>query len=152
MKSSIARLIALGLTAAFLLVGCGSSASSITNTGTSIRSTLGSAPSTTPTAISTPGPMPDDIPVYQGSRLLVAQYITTGTLYFYQVADAPAPVSQFYLAQMPQNGWQQETAEQAGEQGVSLVYTKDDRSVTMNIVPDPMIAADTDISIILANS
>lgn len=150
MRSSIARTIALGLLVAFLLAGCGGS--TVPSTNNVILPTQNSVPSTTPTAISTPGPMPGDIPVYHGARLLVAQYITTGILYFYQVTDSPQTVSQFYLAQMPQDGWQQETVEQKGAQGAYLVYAKGARSVTMNVAPDPMIAADTDISIILANS
>lgn len=106
----------------------------------------------TPTAISTPGPLPADIPVYTGAQLVLAQYIATGALYFYRVTDGTPTVYNFYLAQMPRQGWQQTTAEQNGSQGMYLVYTKDTRNITMNIVPDPTIAGNTDISMILAKS
>lgn len=113
---------------------------------------MGGAPSMTPTTISTPGPLPNDIPIYAGAQLVLAQYIATGALYFYRVSDGTPTVYNFYLDQMPRQGWQQATAEQNGSQGMYLVYTKDSRSITMNIVPDPTIAGNTDISMILAKS
>ena len=149
MRSRMVRCIALGLTLACLLAGCGGSV--VPPTATRTSPTQGSAPSGTPAPISTPAPLPGDIPVYPGAHLLVAQDISTGTLYFYQAVDSPAPVIQFYLAQMPKNGWQQQTAEPNGPEGMYLVYTKEDQSITMNIVPDQARGSDTDISIILAN-
>lgn len=140
----------LGLAFALVWSGCGSS--SVPPVVTHTSPTVDSAPSRTPTAISTPGPLPNDIPVYTGAQLVLAQYIATGALYFYRVMEATQTVSNFYLDQMPRQGWQQATAEQNGSQGMYLVYTKDTRSITMNIVPDPTIAGNTDISMILANS
>jgi hypothetical protein len=143
--------ILAGLAFALVLSGCGSSAAP--NLPIQISSTVGSAPSRTPTAISTPGPLPNDIPVYAGAQLVLAQYIATGALYFYRVVDATQTVSDFYLDQMPMQGWTQTTAQQNGSEGMYLVYTKAGiRSITMNIVPDPTIAGNTDISMILANS
>lgn len=151
MRHGMVWAILAGLAFALVLSGCGSAAAP--GIPTQISSTVGSTPSRTPTAISTPGPLPNDIPVYTGAQLVLAQYIATGALYFYRVMDATQTVSDFYLDQMPQQGWKQTTAQQNGSEGMYLVYTKAGiRSVTMNIVPDPTIAGNTDISMILANS
>lgn len=151
MRHGMVWAILAGLAFALVLSGCGSAAAP--GIPTQISSTVGSTPSRTPTAISTPGPLPNDIPVYAGAQLVLAQYIATGALYFYRVMDATQSVSNFYLDQMPQQGWKQTTAQQNGSEGMYLVYTKAGiRSVTMNIVPDPTIAGNTDISMILANS
>ncbi len=151
MRTWILHIMLLVLVMALPLAGCGA-ASTSTDHPTGGPSPGQNTPTITPTPISTPGPLPDDIPVYNGAQLLVAQYITTGTLYFYRVTAQPQEVSDFYLSRMPAQGWVQKSAEQNGDQGIYLVYTKGARSVTMNIVSDPMIAADTDISIILSNS
>jgi hypothetical protein len=149
MRNRTVCAIALGLVLALSVSGCGSS---LAPTVLNQRSpSVGSAPSMTPTTISTPGPLPNDIPVYAGAQLVLAQYIATGALYFYRVTDGTPSVYNFYLDQMPRQGWQQATAEQNGSQGMYLVFTKDTRNITMNIVPDPTIAGTTDISMILAN-
>lgn len=149
MRNRTVCAIALGLVLALSVSGCGSAAPTVLNQRSP---SVGSAPSMTPTTISTPGPLPNDIPVYAGAQLVLAQYIATGALYFYRVTDGTPNVYNFYLDQMPRQGWQKTTAEQNGSQGMYLVYTKDTRNITMNIVPDPTIAGNTDISMILAKS
>src|SRR5262249_12069932 len=134
MRNRMARAIVLGLTLALLLSGCGGSSSSTVLPKNS--PTADSAPSTTPTAIKTPGPLPNDIPVYTGAQLVLAQFITTGALYFYRVIDSTPAVYNYYLDQMPKHGWKQVTSQKNGSEGMYLVYTKDSRTITMNIVPD----------------
>ncbi len=143
----IARLC---LPLALFLVGCGGAAAT-TTVGTSQPIILTPTPTGTPTAIPTAVPLPDDIAVYPGAQLVVSQPITTGTLYFYRSSAALESVTTFYMDQMPQKGWTQTSAQLNGRQGNFLVYMKGARSVRLNIVPDPLTQAQTDITVTTSN-
>jgi len=149
--SGVCRLL-LGLLLALSLTSCGEAPAPIINkTATPTRQ--GPISVDSPTATTPPEPLPSDIPVYPGAQLVVSERITTGTLYFYRTTAALQAVITFYTSQMPKQDWTQESAGQnTGSQGEFLVYTKDTRSVLLNIVPDPITPAQTDISITLSNS
>ena len=145
---SVAR-ICIPLT--LFLVGCGGAAA--TTTGRTPQPiVLTPTPTSTPTPIPTAAPLPDDIVVYPGAQLVVSQPITTGTLYFYRSSAALESVTTFYVAQMPQKGWTQTSAQLNGRQGNFLVYMKGDRSVRLNIVPDPLTQDQTDITVTISNT
>ncbi len=149
MNIALVRAVFIGLALALFLVGCGTTPV-ISNTATTTRQTTPPPNSLTPTP--SPGPLPTDIVVYPGAQLVVEQRITTGILYFYQVMAVTDTVTAFYTDQMPKQGWTQQSAEQDSAHGTFLVYTKDTRSVMLNIVSDPITAAQTDISITLSDS
>jgi hypothetical protein len=127
------------------LVGCGGSAATMEGTPQPIF--LTPTPTSTPTPLPTAVPLPNDIVVYPGAQLVVSQPITTGTLYFYRSSAALQAVTTFYMEQMPQKGWTQTSAQLNGTQGNFLVYMKGSRSVKLNIVPDPLTQAQTDITV-----
>jgi len=149
MNIALARVVFIGLALALFLFGCGSNPV-ISTTATPIRQAT--LPPTSPTPTTPPGPLPTDIVVYPGAQLVVEQRIATGILYFYRVMAATDTVTAFYTDQMPKQGWTQQSEEQDNAHGTFLVYTKDTRSVMLNIVPDPIMATQTDISITLSNS
>jgi hypothetical protein len=145
------RILCIGLAIAIFLVGCGGSPVPVTSK-TPLPTNQTTVPTASPTPTSTPDPLPADVVVYPGAQLVVAQRITTGTLYFYRSTAALQAVTTFYIDQMPKHGWTQESAELNGSQGNFLVYIKDTRSVILNIVPDPITPAQTDISVTLSNN
>lgn len=151
MKSHHPHIFLCAIALALLLAGCGAAQNSVT-TQTPL-STITTVPATSsPTPIPTADPLPSDIVVYPGAHLVVAQRITTGTLYFYRSTAAIDRVTMFYMDQMPKQGWAQGSAELNGAQGNYLVYIKDTRSVTLNIVSDPITSAQTDISVTLSEN
>jgi len=144
-------LILTGMLVILFLAACGSAPAPVVTT--TVRPiTLTPTATISPTPVPTAEPLPDDIVVYPGAQLVVAQRITTGTLYFYRSTAALNGVTDFYTNQMPQKGWAQTSAEPNGAQGESLVYSKDTRTVTLNIVPDPITQAQTDITITVSNN
>ena len=136
---------------ALFLVGCGGSPAPV-STKTTLPTNQSPTATGTPTPVPTAAPLPDDIVVYPGAQLVVAQRITTGTLYFYRSSASLNGVTTYYMDQMPQKGWTLASQELNGSQGNFLVYIKDTRSVMLNIVPDPITPAQTDITITLSNS
>lgn len=138
------------LALAIVLVGCGTVV--VPPPSKTPLSTRQTATTDTPTPIPTADPLPSDIVVYPGAQLVLAQRIANGTLYYYRSTANLQAVTTFYINQMPRQGWTQTSAALNGSQGSFLVYAKGARSVTLNIVPDPIVPAQTDISITLSNS
>ncbi len=151
MNTYLPRIALLSLVLAIFLAGCGGTQPPVTDQ-TPAPTKPATVPTTSPTPVPTADPLPSDIVVYPRAQLVVAQRITTGTLYFYRSTASLQAVTSFYLEQMPRRGWTQESADLNGKQGNSLVYAKDTRSVVLNIVSDPITPAQTDISITLSNS
>ncbi|HEY7349176.1 MAG TPA: hypothetical protein VH599_12760 [Ktedonobacterales bacterium] len=150
MDRYLPRILLISIALTLFLISCGGEQpSGLARTPPpSGRPTATDSPSPTPTA----GPLPADIVVYPDAQLVVAQRITTGILYFYRSTATLDAVTKFYLDQMPKHGWTQASAELNGAKGSFLVYIKDTRSVSVNIVSDPIATAQTDISITLGNS
>lgn len=147
MKGFFPRILLLSLTLLIFLMGCGGLNPVTTRTPTSqLPTTI-----TSPTPVPTVGPLPADIVVYPGAQLVVSQRITTGILYFYQSTASIDAITSFYMDQMPKQGWTQASVD-LSPQGNFLVYTKDTRSVQVNIVADLTTPSETDISITLSNS
>lgn len=139
------------LALAIFLIGC--SAGVVpppSRTPLSTRQTGVTTDSPTPTP--TADPLPNDIAVYPGAQLVLAQRIATGTLYFYRSTATLQAVTTFYINQMPREGWTQTSAALNGAQGSYLDYVKGNRSVMLSIVPDPLAPAQTDISMTLSMS
>jgi hypothetical protein len=151
MKSYCLCIFMFTLALAIFLVGCGGAASSVTGQ-TPLPTMPTITPTVSPTPIPTAGPLPSDIVVYPGAQLVIAQRITTGTLYFYRSTATLKTVTDFYIDQMPKKGWTQASTALNGAQGNYLVFIKDSRSVAVNIVSDPITPAQTDISITLSDS
>jgi hypothetical protein len=146
----LASLFCIALALAIFLVGCGTAyVPPITRTPLSTRQT---AATDSPTPIPTADPLPNDIVVYPGAQPVLAQRITSGTLYYYRSTANLQAVTTFYVNQMPRQGWTQTSAALNGSQGNYLAYSKGTRSVTLYIVPDPIVPAQTDISITVSNS
>lgn len=151
MKSYRPHIFLFAVALAIFLVGCGAAQNAGT-IQTPPPTTPTMMPTVSPTPIPTAGPLPADIVVYPGAQLVVAQRITTGTLYFYRSTAALKTVTDFYIDQMPKKGWTQASAALNGAQGNYLVFIKDTRSVTLNIVSDPITPAQTDISVTLSDN
>lgn len=146
----LASLCCIALALALFLIGCGTGPiPPISKTPPSTRQT---AATDTPTPIPTADPLPNDIVVYPGAQLVLAQRIASGTLYYYRSTANLQAVTTFYMNQMPRQGWTQTSAALNGSQGTYLVYSKGNRSVTLYIASDPIVPAQTDISITLSNS
>ncbi len=150
MNRYMPRLALMSIIFAVLLVGCGGAAAPTTTT-TPPSTYQTPTPISTPTPIPTAGPLPGDIVVYPGAQLVVSQPITTGTLYFYRSSAALGDVTTFYMDQMPQKGWTQTSAQLNGNQGNFLVYVKENRSVQLNIIPDPITQDQTDITVTISS-
>ncbi len=151
MKSYHPHIFLFAVALAIFLVGCGAAPNTVT-TRTPPPTIPTMMPTDSPTPIPTAGPLPADIVVYPGAQLVLAQRITTGTLYFYRSTAALKTVTDFYIDQMPKKGWTQASATLNGAQGNYLIFIKDTRSVALNIVADPITSAQTDISITLSDN
>jgi hypothetical protein len=147
-RGALIRMLGISIALAIFLAGCGGS-----QPDGGIRTPTSQLPTTitSPTPVPTVGPLPADIVVYPGAKLVVSQRITTGILYFYQSMASINAVTSFYMDQMPRQGWNQASVD-LSPQGNFLVYTKDTRSVQINIVADLTTPAQTDITITLSNS
>jgi hypothetical protein len=151
MKTRALRIFCFSLALAIILIGCGSSQPNGTDaTPTLIIQTP--TPTRPPTPVPTAEPLPEDIVVYPGAQLVLAQRTTVGTLYSYISTASLDTVTHFYMDQMPKNDWTQTSAELNGSEGSYLIYTKENRSVMVNIVPDLIKPNQTDISVTLSNN
>lgn len=151
MNTYMPRIFCLSLVLALVLIGCGGNQPSVTNR-TTIPTNQTPTPTSQPTPIPTAEPLPNDIVVYPGAQLVLAQRTTVGTLYSYISTASLDTVTRFYTDQMPAKGWTQASAELNGAEGSYLVYIKENRSVMVNIVPDLIKPNQTDISITLSNN
>src|ERR1051326_2731999 len=104
MSISVPRILGMTIVLAFFLVGCGGSPAPV-STKTTLPTNQPPTATSTPTPVPTAAPLPDDIVVYPGAQLVVAQRITTGTLYFYRSSAALNGVTNYYMDQMPNKGW-----------------------------------------------
>lgn len=147
----LALLFCIALVLAIFLVSCGT-APLLPNSKTPLSTRQTAATTDTPTPIPTADPLPNDIVVYPGAQFVLAQRITSGTFYYYRSTATLQAVTTFYINQMPRQGWTQTSAALNGSQGNYLGYSKGNRSVTLNIVSDPIAPAQTDISITVSNS
>lgn len=151
MNISALRFFCLSLALAILLISCGGNQPNTTNqTPTLVNRTP--TPTSQPTPIPTAEPLPEDIVVYPGAQLVLAQRTTVGTLYSYISTASLDSVTHFYMDQMPRHGWTQASAELNGAEGSYLIYIKENRSVMVNIVPDLIKPNQTDISVTLSNN
>ena len=151
MNKYVPHILCMSIILTLFLAGCGGSPAPV-STKTTLPTNQTPTPTSSPTPVPTAEPLPDDIVVYPGAQLVVAQRITTGTLYFYRSSASLNGVTAYYMDQMPNKGWKEASADLNGSQGNFLVYIKDSRSVMLNIVPDPITPAQTDITITLSDS
>ncbi len=151
MNTYVLRICCLALALALLLIGCGGNQPGVT-TRTPPPANQTPTPTSSPTPVPTAEPLPQDIVVYPGAQLVLAQRTTVGTLYSYLSTASLDTVTHFYMDQMPKKGWTQASAELNGSEGSYLVYIKDNRSVMINIVPDLIKPNQTDISVTLSNN
>jgi hypothetical protein len=87
--------------------------------------------SPTPTRPTSSG-LPSDIPIYPGAQLVGNPSANQAT---FQVPGDQETISSFYQQHMPQQGWKTGQIQDNGVDGIFLTFTKDTRTVHINISP-----------------
>lgn len=113
---------ALLLLALLALGGCGGGAGGIYSVP---------ALSPTPTRPVSSG-LPSDVPIYPGAQLVGKPSANQAT---FQAPADQETVSHFYQQQMPQQGWKTGQVQDNGADGIFLTFTKDTRTLHINISP-----------------
>ena len=76
--------------------------------------------------------LPGDIPIYPGAQLAGNPSASQAT---FQAPANQEAISTFYQQQMPQQGWKAGQIVDNGADGIFLTFTKDTRTVHINISP-----------------
>lgn len=154
-----------------LLAACTSTGSSATYAPSPTATaglTNAQTPNPTPQTISTPGaPVgiaglcslpasvsaqpPSDIPPYPGAHLLVGSNQNGSGLFGYCSTAAVAGVESFYVAKIPENGWQHLSSTAIGGTD-QIMATKGSNTLIITILADSQVSGSTDIIIVVGQT
>lgn len=88
-------------------------------------------PTPTPTRPASSG-LPGDVPIYPGAQLVGNPSANQTT---FQAPADQETISHFYQQQMPRQGWKTGQVQDNGADGIFLTFTKDTRTLHINISP-----------------
>jgi hypothetical protein len=99
----------------------------------------GSGAAGTPYVVATPTPtqtpssgLPSDIPIYPGAQLVGNPSANQAT---FQAPADQETIRSFYQQRLPQEGWKMVQIQDNGTDGIFLTFTKDTRTLHINISP-----------------
>jgi hypothetical protein len=84
--------------------------------------------------------LPSDIPIYPNAQLIGKPAANQAT---FQAPADQQTVKNFFQRNMPQQGWKAGQVEDNGADGIFLTFTKDTRTVHINISPGSAPGAST---------
>lgn len=167
-RMGLALLAALVLLLAACAGGNSSAARTPTATPTGNGSASGQTPNATPQTISTPGaPVgiaglcslaasvsaqpPSDIPPYPSAQLHIGSNQNGSGIFGYCSTAAVADVESFYVAKIPENGWQHMSTSTIGGTD-QIMAAKGSTTLIVTILTDSQVSGATDIIIVTSAS